>query len=136
MHIVTRRFGQSLFVFLKSILNFVLDIRRRKTLLSKQKEELEVYVSNLTEIAIVVNDTKAKKTILDEKIDRKLKPLEEKLKAILNKTDALGKIAKEKLAEYEDTSVSSTETRKSEQILSDLFAKSKLLIFSIDINLY
>ena len=97
--------------------------------------ELEVYVSKLTEIALVVNDTKAKKTIVDQKIDRKLKPLEEKLKAILNKTDALGKIAKEKLAEYEDTSVSSTESRKSEQILSDLFSKSKLLIlFSADIS--
>ena len=93
-------------------------------------------MSNLTDIAIAVNDTKAKKTIVDQKIDRKLKPLEEKLIAILNKTDALGKIAKEKLAEYEDTSVSSTESRKSEQILSDLFAKSKLLIlFSADINL-
>lgn len=93
-------------------------------------------MSNLTEITIVVNDTKATKTIVNQKIDRILKPLEEKLEAILNKTDVLGKIAKEKLAKYEDTSVTSTESRKSEQILSDLFAKSKLLIFySIDINL-
>ena len=93
-------------------------------------------MSNLTEITIIVNDTKATKTIVNQKIDRILKPLEEKLEAILNKTDALGKIAKEKLAKYEDTSVSSTESRKSEQILSDLFAKSKLLFFySIDTSL-
>lgn len=94
----------------------------------------EVYVSNLTEIKNIWKDTMGKKKSVTLRIEGIKEPFLNKLEAILNKSETFSKIAKEKMAQYEDISVSSKkseETKRTAEILTDLLTKSmKIILFS------
>lgn len=101
-------------------------IIRRNAALTDQMTSQEVYVSNLTEIKNIWKDTMDKKKSVSLRIEEFKEPFRNKLEEILNKSEALSKIAKEKLAEYEDISVSSKkseETKRTAEILTDLLTK-------------
>lgn len=102
------------------------DIIRRNAALTEQMTNQEMYLSNLTEIKNIWNETMDKKKRVSLKIEGIKKPFLDKLEEILNKSETLSKIAKEKQAQYEDISVSSKkseETKRTAEILRDLLTK-------------
>lgn len=94
----------------------------------------EIYVSNLTDIKNIWKDTMDKKKSVSLRIEGIKEPFLNKLEEILNKSETLSKIAKEKQAQYEDISVSSKkseETKRTAEIFTDLLTKSmKIILFS------
>lgn len=94
----------------------------------------EIYVSNLTDIKNIWKDTMDKKKSVSLRIEGIKEPFLNKLEEILNKSETLSKIAKEKQAQYEDSSVSSKkseETKRTAEIFTDLLTKSmKIILFS------
>lgn len=122
------------FFFFFTKLCSIQGIIRRNAALTDQMTSQEVYVSNLTEIKNIWKDTMDKKKSVPLRIEEFKEPFRNKLEEILNKSEALSKIAKEKLAEYEDISVSSKkseETKRTAEILTDLLTKSmKIIQFS------
>lgn len=102
------------------------DIIRRNAAFTEQMSSQEVYVSNLTEIKNIWKDTMGKKKSVTLRIEGIKEPFLNKLETILNKSETLSKIAKEKIAQYEDISVSSKkseETKRTAEILTDLLTK-------------
>uniref|UniRef100_K1QLZ6 Uncharacterized protein n=1 Tax=Magallana gigas TaxID=29159 RepID=K1QLZ6_MAGGI len=86
----------------------------------------EIYVSNLTDIKNIWKDTMDKKKSVSLRIEGIKEPFLNKLEEILNKSETLSKIAKEKQAQYEDISVSSKkseETKRTAEIFTDLLTK-------------
>lgn len=91
----------------------------------------EIYVSNLTDIKNIWKDTMDKKKKVSLRIEGIKEPFLNKLEEILNKSETLSKIAKEKQARYEDISVSSKkseETKRTAEIFTDLLTKSMKII--------
>lgn len=102
------------------------DIIRRNAALTEQMTSQEIYVSNLTDIKNIWKDTMDKKKRVSLRIEGIKEPFLNKLEEILNKSETLSKIAKEKQAQYEDISVSSKkseETKRTAEIFTDLLTK-------------
>lgn len=91
----------------------------------------EIHVSNLTDIKNIWKDTMDKKKRVSLRIEGIKEPFLNELEEILNKSETLSKIAKEKQAQYKDISVSSKkseETKRTAEIFTDLLTKSMKII--------
>lgn len=88
-----------------------------------------MYVSNLQETSYLWNTTKVIVNDAKPRMNKISKPFLRRIEQIVNKSREFGKIATEKLAEYEGASVSSKrneESRKTAQILTDLLSKGNV----------
>ncbi|XP_061171533.1 uncharacterized protein LOC133181020 [Saccostrea echinata] len=101
------------------------EINQRNAVFVLRKNNMESFVSNLTEVSKLWNGTKVIIGKFKPRIQKMSDVFLSKVELILNKSKGFSKIAKEKLAEYEGASAISKndKSRKTAETLTDLLTK-------------